>query len=175
MKTTYYSKPRTYGGRYFILSDLETLTFCKGLTGSCVRSYQWHESIVDNLTQKQLKQVEESLLKSGYKELTNEDYYNIILKDELSKSSIDLKTISLESNNRKELYSNLKDFCIENANKGLNFGKYGLPVTNYNRYGKPNDANIMLGLKRLGVKVDSVTVSERTQYMSTDIEILIKW
>jgi hypothetical protein len=175
MKITYYSKPRTYGGCYFILSDLETLTFCKGLTGSCVRSYQWHESIVDNLTQKQLKQVEESLLKSGYKELTNEDYYNIILKDELSKPSIDLKTISLESNNRKELYSNLKDFCIENANKGLNFGKYGLPVTTYNRYGKPNDANIMLGLKRLGVAVDSVTVSENTQYMTSSIEILIKW
>lgn len=175
MKTTYYSKPRTYGGRYFILADLETLTFCQGLTGSCDRSYQWHDSIVDNLTQKQLKQVEESLLKSGYKELTNEDYYNIILKDELSKSSIDLKTISLESNNRKELYSNLKDFCIENANKGLNFGKYGLPVTTYNRYGKPNDANIMLGLKRLGVAVDSVTVSENTQYMTSSIEILIKW
>lgn len=175
MKTTYYSKPRTYGGRYFILADLETLTFCQGLTGSCVRSYQWYESVVDGLTQKQLKQVKESLLNSGYKELTNEDYYNIILKDELSKPSIDLKTISLESNNRKELYSNLKDFCIENANKGLNFGKYGLPVTTYNSYGKPNDANIMLGLKRLGVSVDSVTVSENTQYMTTSIEILIKW
>lgn len=80
MKTTYYSKPRTYGGRYFILANAKEKKFSRGMTGSCVVSKQYgQESVVDGLTQKQLNQIEESLVNSGYEKVSNEDYYNLNL------------------------------------------------------------------------------------------------
>lgn len=80
MKTTYYSKPRTYGGRYFILANATEKKFSRGMTGSCVVSKQYgQESVVDSLTQKQLNQIEESLINSGYEKVSNEDYYNLNL------------------------------------------------------------------------------------------------
>lgn len=81
MKTTYYSKPRTYGGRYFILANNEVKKFSRGMTGSCVCSYQFNESVVDSLTQKQLNQIEQALINSGYKKISNEEYYNLGLRD----------------------------------------------------------------------------------------------
>ena len=58
MKTTFYSKPRTYGGRYFILANAKEKKFSRGMTGSCVVSKQYgQESVVDSLTQKQLNQI----------------------------------------------------------------------------------------------------------------------
>ena len=78
MKTTYYSKPRTYGGRYFILQNEQEKKFCRGLSASCVTSKQWtNEAVVDSLTQKQLNQIEQALLNSGYEKISNEDYYNL--------------------------------------------------------------------------------------------------
>ena len=80
MKTTYYSRPRTYGGRYFILQNDQAKKFCRGLSASCVCSKQWtNESVIDSLTQKQLNQIEESLINSGYEKISNEDYYNLNL------------------------------------------------------------------------------------------------
>lgn len=78
MKTTYYSKPRTYGGRYFILANATEKKFSRGMTGSCVTSKQWtNESVVDSLTQKQLNQIEQALLNSGYEKISNEEYYEL--------------------------------------------------------------------------------------------------
>ncbi|MBF1543696.1 MAG: hypothetical protein HXO06_00700 [Prevotella salivae] len=78
MKTTYYTKPRTYGGRYFILANATEKKFSRGMTGSCVCSKQWtNEAVVDSLTQKQLNQIEQALLNSGYEKISNEDYYNL--------------------------------------------------------------------------------------------------
>ena len=78
MKTTFYSKPRTYGGRYFILANATEKKFSRGMTGSCVCSKQWtNESVVDSLTQKQLNQIEQALLNSGYEKISNEEYYEL--------------------------------------------------------------------------------------------------
>ena len=50
------------------------------MTGSCVVSKQYgQESVVDSLTQKQLNQIEQALLNSGYEKVSNEDYYNLNL------------------------------------------------------------------------------------------------
>lgn len=78
MKTTYYSKPRTYGGRYFILANAKEKKFSRGMTGSCVCSKQWtNESVIDGMTQKQLNQIEQALLNSGYEKISNEEYYEL--------------------------------------------------------------------------------------------------
>ena len=78
MKTTYYSKPRTYGGRYFILANATEKKFSRGLSASCVCSKQWtNESVIDGLTQKQLNQIEQALLNSGYEKISNEEYYDL--------------------------------------------------------------------------------------------------
>lgn len=78
MKTTFYSKPRTYGGRYFILANDQAKKFSRGLSASCVCSKQWtNEAVIDSLTQKQLNQIEQALLNQGYEKISNEDYYNL--------------------------------------------------------------------------------------------------
>lgn len=48
------------------------------MTGSCIVSKQWaNESVVDSLTQKQLNQIEQALLNSGYEKISNEEYYEL--------------------------------------------------------------------------------------------------
>lgn len=74
-KVTYYSRPRIYGGCYFVMVNDEKQVFSQGLTCSCTVNYQAGPQ-VENLTQKQLKQQVASLLELGYTEVTNREYYD---------------------------------------------------------------------------------------------------
>lgn len=77
-KTTYYSKPKTYGGRLFIMVDDETRTFCQGDSNSCYGYYQPSQNEIEDMSQKALKQQAQALIKAGYKELSNREYCELI-------------------------------------------------------------------------------------------------
>lgn len=77
-KTTYYSRPKTYGGRLFIMVDDETRTFCQGDSNSCFRYYQPSQNEIEDMSQKALKQQVQALIKAGYKELSNREYCELI-------------------------------------------------------------------------------------------------
>lgn len=79
-KTTYYSKPKMYGGRLFIMVDDETRTFCKGDSNSCFSYYQPSQNEIEDLSQKALKQQAQALIKAGYKELSNQEYCKLVIK-----------------------------------------------------------------------------------------------
>lgn len=74
-RTTYYSRPTTYGGRYFIMTDDEKRIFTQGHSNSCHGYYQPSQVEKDGLTQKALKQQASALLEAGYKELDGMTYY----------------------------------------------------------------------------------------------------
>lgn len=77
-KTTYYSRPKTYGGRLFIMVDDETRTFCQGDSNSCYSYYQPSQNEIEDLSQKALKQQVQALRKAGYQELSNKEYCELI-------------------------------------------------------------------------------------------------
>lgn len=77
-RTTYYSKTTTYGGRYFIMVNDEKRVFTQGHSSSCCGYYQPSQVEVEDLTQKAIKQQAKALLEAGYKELSGQEYYNLL-------------------------------------------------------------------------------------------------
>ena len=75
IRRTYYSRPTTYGGRYFIMTDDEKRIFTRGHSNSCCGYYQPSQVETDGLTQKALNQQVSDLLEAGYKELDGMEYY----------------------------------------------------------------------------------------------------
>nr|DAJ32442.1 MAG TPA: BofC-like protein [Caudoviricetes sp.] len=78
MRTTYYSKTTTYGGRYFIMVNDEKRVFTQGHSSSCRGYYQPSQVEVEDLTQKAIKQQAKALLEAGYKELDGKEYYELL-------------------------------------------------------------------------------------------------
>lgn len=76
MKTTYYSSNTIYGYRHFIMVNNERKVFSKGMTGSYIIVSQPGLK-VENLTQKQLKEIATSLLELGYTEVSYRKYYEV--------------------------------------------------------------------------------------------------
>ena len=77
-RKTYYSRPTTYGGRYFVMTDDEKRIFTKGHSNSCCGYYQPSQVETENLTQKALNQQVSALLEAGYKELSGQEYYKLL-------------------------------------------------------------------------------------------------
>lgn len=71
---TFYSRPKTYGGRDFVLVDYDKGIFTTGQTNSCRVSYQSCVTTREDLKQAELKDIVSRLLKSGLKDVSQEEY-----------------------------------------------------------------------------------------------------
>lgn len=73
-KVTYYSRPKTYGGRDFVLVDYDKGIFTTGQSNSCRVSSQSCMATREDLKKSELKDVVSRLLKSGLQEVSQEEY-----------------------------------------------------------------------------------------------------
>lgn len=71
---TFYSRPKTYGGRDFVLVDYDKGIFTTGQSNSCRVSSQSCMETREDLKQAELKDVVSRLLKSGLQEVSQEEY-----------------------------------------------------------------------------------------------------
>jgi hypothetical protein len=71
---TFYSRPKTYGGRDFVLVDYDKGIFTTGQSNSCRVSSQSCMTTREDLKQTELKNVVSRLLKSGLQEVNQEEY-----------------------------------------------------------------------------------------------------
>lgn len=69
------SKFNIYGSKYFLLVDIENKTCFDGWTASSVASpYKANYLVLENTTQKTVKQMKKHVLGLGYKELTSKEF-----------------------------------------------------------------------------------------------------
>lgn len=69
------SKFNIYGSKYFLLVDIENKTIFDGWTASSVASpYKANYLVLENTTQKTVKQMKKHILELGYKELTSREF-----------------------------------------------------------------------------------------------------
>lgn len=69
------SKFNIYGSKYFLLVDIENKTIFDGWTASSVASpYKANYLVLENTTQKTVKQMKEHYLDLGYQELTSKEF-----------------------------------------------------------------------------------------------------
>lgn len=69
------SKFNMYGSKYFLLVDIENKTCFDGWTASSVASpYKANYLVLENTTQKTVKQMKKHVLELGYKELTSREF-----------------------------------------------------------------------------------------------------
>lgn len=71
---TFYSRPKTYGGRDFVLVDYDKGIFTMGQSNSCRVSSQSCMATREDLKQAELKDIVSRLLKSGLQEVNQEEY-----------------------------------------------------------------------------------------------------
>lgn len=69
------SKFNIYGSKYFLLVDIENKTVFDGWTASSVASpYKSNYLVLENTTQKTVKQIKKHVLELGYRELTSREF-----------------------------------------------------------------------------------------------------
>lgn len=69
------SKFNIYGSKYFLLVDIENKTIFDGWSASSVASpYKANYLVLENTTQKTVKQMKKHCLDLGYQELTSKEF-----------------------------------------------------------------------------------------------------
>lgn len=69
------SKFNIYGSKYFLLVDIENKTIFDGWTASSVASpYKANYLVLENTTQKTVKQMKKHYLDLGYQKLTSKEF-----------------------------------------------------------------------------------------------------
>ena len=69
------SKFNIYGSKYFLLVDIENKTIFDGWSASSVASpYKANYLVLENTTQKTVKQMKKHYLDLGYQELTSKEF-----------------------------------------------------------------------------------------------------
>lgn len=73
------SKLNLYGSRYFLLVDIKNMTIFDGWTASSVASpYKAEYLVLEDTTQKVVKQMKKHCLELGYQELTSKEFQDAI-------------------------------------------------------------------------------------------------
>lgn len=72
----YISKPNIYGSRLFVLVDIENETIVSGWSASSpCEPYRCNYKVVEDTTQKHIKEIYKHMKARGYKEIKEREFY----------------------------------------------------------------------------------------------------